>query len=144
MRLLAAAGHDLRTPITRMRLRAEFVEDEEERSLWLTDLDELERIADSAILLVREESGKASPETVRLDRLVDDVARELKDQNLDVTVTEAQSVSVRANRLALCPRAAQSHDQCRDPRAARLRQGRGEAKAQGAGAHRGRRAWHSA
>jgi signal transduction histidine kinase len=101
MRLLAAAGHDLRTPITRMRLRAEFVEDDEERSLWLSDLDELERIADSAILLVREESGKAAPETVRLDRLVADVAGELKDQNLDVTVTEAEPVSVRANRLGL-------------------------------------------
>jgi signal transduction histidine kinase len=101
MRLLAAAGHDLRTPITRMRLRAEFVEDDEERGLWLSDLDELERIADSAILLVREESGKAAPETVWLDRLVADVARELKDQNLDVTVIEAQPVSVRANRLGL-------------------------------------------
>jgi signal transduction histidine kinase len=101
MRLLAAAGHDLRTPITRMRLRAEFVEDDEERRLWLSDLDELERIADSAILLVREESGKAAPETVWLDRLVADVAGELKNQNLDVTVTEAQPVSVRANRLGL-------------------------------------------
>jgi signal transduction histidine kinase len=101
MRLLAAAGHDLRTPITRMRLRAEFVEDDEERSLWLSDLDELERIADSAILLVREESGKASPETVWLDRLVADIAGELKDQNLDVTVSEAQPVSVRASRLGL-------------------------------------------
>ena len=87
MRLVAAAGHDLRTPITRMRLRAEFVEDEEERRLWLNDLDELERIADSAILLVREESGKAAPETLRLDTLVTDIAAELKDQNLDVAVT---------------------------------------------------------
>jgi signal transduction histidine kinase len=101
MRLLAAAGHDLRTPITRMRLRAEFVGDEEERSLWLTDLDELERIADSAILLVREESGKSSPETLRLDTLVTGIARELKDQNLDVTVTGTQAVSVRAGKLAL-------------------------------------------
>ena len=56
MRLVAAAGHDLRTPITRLRLRAEFIEDEEERARWLNDLDELERIADSAILLVREEN----------------------------------------------------------------------------------------
>ena len=101
MRLLAAAGHDLRTPITRMRLRAEFVEDEEERSLWLTDLDELERIADSAILLVREESGKSSPETLRLDTLVTGIAGELKDQTLDVTVTGTQAVSVRAGKLAL-------------------------------------------
>jgi signal transduction histidine kinase len=101
MRLLAAAGHDLRTPITRMRLRAEFVEDEEERKLWLTDLDELERIADSAILLVREESGKASPETLRLDTLVAGIARELKDQNLDVTVAGTAPVSVRAGKLAL-------------------------------------------
>ena len=101
MRLLAAAGHDLRTPITRMRLRAEFVEDEEERRLWLTDLDELERIADSAILLVREESGKTSPETLRLDTLVTGIAGELKDQNVDVTVTGTQTVSVRAGKLAL-------------------------------------------
>jgi signal transduction histidine kinase len=101
MRLVAAAGHDLRTPITRMRLRAEFVEDEDERALWLSDLDELERIADSAILLVREESGKASPETIRLDELVADIAAELKDQKLDVAITKAERVTVRASRLAL-------------------------------------------
>ncbi len=80
MRLVAAAGHDLRTPITRMRLRAEFVEDDEERARWLTDLDELERIADSAILLVREESGKAPPELIQLDELVGSIGAELRDQ----------------------------------------------------------------
>ena len=101
MRLVAAAGHDLRTPITRMRLRAEFVEDEEERAFWLSDLDELERIADSAILLVREEAGKSPPETIRLDELVADIATELKDQNLDVAVIGTRPVTVRASRLAL-------------------------------------------
>lgn len=101
MRLVAAAGHDLRTPITRMRLRAEFVEDEEERRLWLKDIDELERIADSAILLVREESGKAAPETLRLDMLVGEIATELKDQDLDVAVAGSEAVTVRASRLGL-------------------------------------------
>ncbi len=101
MRLVAAAGHDLRTPITRMRLRAEFVEPEEERALWLRDLDELERIADSAILLVREESGKAPLELIRLDELVSSIGSELREQNLDVTNEAAEPVTVRASRLTL-------------------------------------------
>jgi signal transduction histidine kinase len=101
MRLVAAAGHDLRTPITRLRLRAEFIEDEEERARWLNDLDELERIADSAILLVREESGKVPPEPIRLDELVSSIAAELKDQKFDVAVAETRPVTVRASRLAL-------------------------------------------
>ena len=87
MRLVAAAGHDLRTPITRMRLRAEFVADTEERERWLNDLDELERIADSAILLVREEWVKAPPELIELDQLVGSIGKELREQNLDVTET---------------------------------------------------------
>lgn len=101
MRLVAAAGHDLRTPITRMRLRAEFVADAEERERWLSDLDELERIADSPILLVREEWVKAPPELIELDQLVGSIGEELRDQNLDVTETAVAPVKVRANRLAL-------------------------------------------
>jgi signal transduction histidine kinase len=101
MRLVAAAGHDLRTPITRLRLRAEFIEDDDERARWLNDLDELERIADSAILLVREESGKAPPELIQLDELVSSIGAELRDQKLDVTETAAEPVKVRASRLTL-------------------------------------------
>lgn len=101
MRLVAAAGHDLRTPITRMRLRAEFVVDDEDRALWLRDLEELERIADSAILLVREESAKAPPEVIRLDALVAGIVGELKQQKYDIDLTAAAPVRVHAGRLAL-------------------------------------------
>src|SRR4029078_5860320 len=101
MRLVAAAGHDMRTPITRMRLRAEFVEDEEERTRWLADLDERERVADSAILLVREESGLASPESIRLDQLVQTIGDELREQKLDVTNTRVEPVTVGSRRLQL-------------------------------------------
>ncbi|MEI2384341.1 ATP-binding protein [Breoghania sp. JC706] len=77
MRLVAAAGHDLRTPMTRMRLRVEFLPDED-REKWLADLAELDQIADSAICLVREETRSDGHEPVPLGDLlrsiVDDTA----------------------------------------------------------------------
>jgi signal transduction histidine kinase len=101
MRLVAAAGHDLRTPITRMLLRAEFVEDDDDRAMWFKDIDELSRIADSAILLVREESGKSAPETLRLDMLISELVDELRALSYDITLTSSTVGIVRASRIGL-------------------------------------------
>lgn len=101
MRLVAAAGHDMRTPITRMRLRAEFVADADDRAMWLKDIDELERIADSAISLVREESRNAAAELFPLDQLVREVTAELMSLGYDAALTSTVPGTVRANRHAL-------------------------------------------
>ncbi|PDQ18835.1 two-component sensor histidine kinase [Mesorhizobium sanjuanii] len=99
MRLVAAAGHDLRTPMTRMRLRAEFLDDDREK--WLHDLDELDRIADSAIRLVREEVDQDAVEPVELDRLVHDIEAEMISLGHAVSVGHLDKVSVRAGALGL-------------------------------------------
>lgn len=101
MRLVAAAGHDLRTPLTRMRLRAEFVEDDSDRESWLKDIDELERIAHSAIQLVREETTSTPPEVIKLDELVESIVAELQEQKFAIEVHETCEVHVRASRLPL-------------------------------------------
>lgn len=101
MRLVAAAGHDLRTPLTRMRLRAEFVADDEDRALWLKDIDELQRIAHSAIQLVHEETTKTPLEVIRLDELVKSVVAELQEQGLAIETAEANEVYIKATRLTL-------------------------------------------
>ncbi len=100
MRLVAAAGHDLRTPMTRMRLRAEFLEDKD-REKWIADLYELDRIADSAIQLVHEETARAGGYDVRLDDMVREAIAELKELQLDARLECAQPVTVRARPLSL-------------------------------------------
>ncbi len=52
--LLTAIGHDLRTPITRLKLRAEFVEDDEQRRKILADLEELESMVAATLVFGRD------------------------------------------------------------------------------------------
>jgi len=99
MRLVAAAGHDLRTPMTRMRLRAEFLD--EDREKWLHDLDELDRIADSAIRLVREEVNQDAVEPVDLAKLVREIAAEVRSLGHPVSTGPLDYVSVKAGALGL-------------------------------------------
>jgi signal transduction histidine kinase len=58
--LLTAIGHDLRTPITRLKLRCEFVEDDEQRGKMLADLEELEAMV-SATLAFGRDAQSAEP-----------------------------------------------------------------------------------
>ena len=100
MRLVAAAGHDLRTPMTRMRLRAEFLE-EEDRSMWLSDLEELDRIADSAIQLVREETRRETSQLVRVDEIIGEICSDLASMKASVTIIKMEAVTISSAPLAL-------------------------------------------
>jgi signal transduction histidine kinase len=100
MRLVAAAGHDLRTPITRMRIRAEFLPADEQLA-WFRDLDELRRIADSSIQLVHEEVEGKRDEVIRLDKLTETVVEELIETGLTIELTGSTPVLIRAAPLAI-------------------------------------------
>jgi signal transduction histidine kinase len=54
-RMLAAISHDLRTPITRMRLRSEFIEDDGHRSCMLGDLDQMRSMLESVLSFLRND-----------------------------------------------------------------------------------------
>jgi signal transduction histidine kinase len=53
-RMLAAVSHDLRTPITRMRLRAEFIEDVEAKAKILRDLDQMLAMVRACLSYLRD------------------------------------------------------------------------------------------
>jgi signal transduction histidine kinase len=54
-KMLAAISHDLRTPITRMRLRSEFIDDEAERDRMSADLDQMRSMLDSVLSFLRND-----------------------------------------------------------------------------------------
>jgi signal transduction histidine kinase len=54
-RMLAAISHDLRTPITRLRLRSEFIEDESHRGQMLHDLDQMRSMLEAVLSFLRND-----------------------------------------------------------------------------------------
>ncbi len=72
--MIAAISHDLRTPITRLKLRAEFVEDPEEQEKMLADLDQMEAIIRSTLAFAREDSDTEPSAVVDLAAMLQQIA----------------------------------------------------------------------
>jgi signal transduction histidine kinase len=84
-RMVAAISHDLRTPITSLRLHAEFVDDEETRAKILETLDEMQRMIEATLAFAREEAAAEDTRTVDLAALVESVVDDLADLGQEVT-----------------------------------------------------------
>jgi signal transduction histidine kinase len=82
--LLSAVGHDLRTPITAMRINLEFVEEEELREGLQQNLDELQDLTEQVLAAARGASGEAK-RNVDLSALVESICADLDDLGEPVT-----------------------------------------------------------
>jgi signal transduction histidine kinase len=89
-RMLAAISHDLRTPITSLRLRAEFVEDEETRAKILETLDEMQRMTEATLAFAREEAAREETRTVDLGALIESLCEDLAEMGMDVAFAPAR------------------------------------------------------
>ena len=84
--MLAAISHDLRTPITRMRLRVEFVPDDTDRAKLISDLDEMEAMIAEALAFARNEAETETVVPIDLQDLVEDIASDQQAVGAEVVV----------------------------------------------------------
>ncbi len=93
-RMLGAIGHDLRTPLASLRLRAENVDDDEERERMVATIDEMSRTLEDILSLAR--LGRSNEPAARVDlaALVDAVVEDLRDLGHDVALEPAQALPI--------------------------------------------------
>lgn len=72
--LFSAISHDLRTPITRLRLRVELLEDEQLQARFSRDLDELELLVKGALQCVKDTDIHENIEPIDLNQVLDILA----------------------------------------------------------------------
>lgn len=81
--MLWALSHDLRTPLTAIRLRAELIDDEGSRQRLLASVEEMERLTEQALSLASAGASQEAP--VRVD--LAEIARTLCGELAGIGVT---------------------------------------------------------
>lgn len=72
-RMLAAIGHDLRSPLTALRVHAEMVDDDETRDHLIASVEEMQGMLDATLSYARGVSASEPPERVEIGQVLADI-----------------------------------------------------------------------
>jgi len=99
--ILAAITHDLQTPLTRLRLRLEKVEDTELREKLIRDLSSMQGMVREGLDLARSMDSGEPMQKLDLDSLIDSVCADAVDAGQDVTAEGSTHAALMARPIAL-------------------------------------------
>lgn len=85
-RFLAAVSHDLRTPLTRMRLRVRTLEGSEFNDRMIADIDEMTQLLDATLSFLRNEAVTEELSPIDIDALMDAIAEDALERGQKVSV----------------------------------------------------------
>ena len=101
LRILAAVSHDLKSPITRLKLRAEMLADAAQREKFLSDLDEMEAMIAATLDFLRGESRQESGVLLDINALVSTLCDDMQAQNGHIEISGEASRPLLARPQAL-------------------------------------------
>jgi two-component system osmolarity sensor histidine kinase EnvZ len=82
--MLAAISHDLRAPLTRMRLRCEFMEDLDHQHKLIRDVEEMQSMINAALAFFRDDTVLEQSTAFDLSELLQTIIDDYRDQHLAV------------------------------------------------------------
>jgi signal transduction histidine kinase len=102
VQILAAISHDLQTPITRMKLRAEIAEDSVEKEKLVQDLAEIERLVQEGIAYARSAHGNSEKVSrIDLGSFIESLAYDYQDTGRAVTIAGTVTGAIQTRPEAL-------------------------------------------
>lgn len=100
-RMLAAVSHDLRTPITALRLRAEMLDDAETRERMIETLSDMQNMIEATLAFARGDAADEPTRPTDLAALLGAIADDLRDLGYAVEVTAPATLRYPCRTLAL-------------------------------------------
>ena len=99
--MLAAIAHDLRTPITSLRLRAEFIEDEDAKAKILETLSEMQAMTDAVLAFARGDSESEPTRPTDVTALAESIVEDVRAGGRDALFEDSPAVTLNCRPLAL-------------------------------------------
>jgi signal transduction histidine kinase len=99
--MLGAISHDLRTPITGLRLRAELVDDDENRDRMLAIVDEIHHLTEATLALAKDDSFTEVTDKVDISSLIESICDDLSDVGVDVSCEVKRGVNLNCRPYSL-------------------------------------------
>jgi signal transduction histidine kinase len=99
--MLAAISHDLRTPITTLRLRAEFIENPEIQAKMLETLDDMAKMTEAILAYAREDAAREDTRKLDLAALLQSLIADLSDQGHEISYQGPERLEISARPVAL-------------------------------------------
>jgi two-component system OmpR family sensor kinase len=98
---LAAVSHDLRTPLTRLRLRTEDIVDAEARTAVSADLDTMERMIDQTLQFLRGNKTGELVQNLDLTAIIQTIVDDFADRGVTIAFTSPGRVALEGRHLTL-------------------------------------------
>lgn len=99
--MVAAISHDLKTPITRMRLRTEFLEDSGVGDKFRQDLTDMEKMVQSALDFMRGTDHQEKPLPIDIQALLESLQDDYQDQGKTVHLPQQELADYPGHLLSL-------------------------------------------
>ena len=99
--MLAAISHDLRTALTRLRLRADYIDDPEQQAKALSDLDEMTTMLDSTLSFARDDAASEERTKVDIASLLQSLCDDLADAGQPVAYAGPDRLTLVCRPVAL-------------------------------------------
>lgn len=100
-RVVAAMSHDLRTPLTRLRLRAETIDDPQTQARFIADLDEMSRMVSGALNMFKTLNDEEPTTRVIVDDLLGEIQQEFAELGLTFAIEGHSDAALLAKSQAL-------------------------------------------
>ena len=98
--MLQAVGHDLRTPLTSLRIRSEMIPEEPLRDKFIDTIDEMTALTEEILGWAKNLSGLEAVSSIDLAAFINSVVDDYADQGENVSTAELPAATVRVRRMA--------------------------------------------